>query len=108
MSRWVAFDDKTAAAVAAAAHVEPVLSPATDYLDEVLSVEGECVLVMPAVVAGKALVAQFRHPEPAPTPTPREEPGVHYEATGFLGLMDTPVYEDEPRREKRKWWRRKS
>ncbi len=105
MSRWVVFDDNTAAAVTAAAHAEPVRRPAADYLDEALSDEKEVVLVMPAELPSTALVAHFRRPLPVPAQEPEKEPAVHYEATGFLGLMDTPVYDDQPQ-PKKKWWQK--
>lgn len=105
MGRWAVFDDKSAAAVAIAAHVDPVISPGADYLVEALSWERESVLVIPSHLPAQALVAHFRRPDPPPPP-PRKEPAVRYQATGFLGLTDEPVYEDEPAPPKKKWWRR--
>ncbi len=100
MSRWVVFDENTAAAVALAAHTEPVVSRAADCLEEGLAGKEEFVLVSPSQLPATALVARFRRPEPRPAP----EPMVQYEATGFLGLIDVPINADESR--PKKWWRR--
>ena len=36
-----------------------------------------------------------------------DEHAVGYQAGGMLGLMDEPVYEEEPEAPKKKWWQRK-
>lgn len=44
-------------------------------------------------------------PEPQHERTPEGERTPVYEAGGFLGLRDVPVYDDEPARPK-KWWQK--
>ena len=116
MVRWITFDDRTAAAV-----VSNVASGTAEIRDgdaflTALS-GGDCNLVLPSQTAGQVLFLQIRvnesagtrkppasvKPERSVEPKAAEE--VSYEAVGFLGLSDSPVFDDEPPRPK-KWWQK--
>lgn len=117
MVRWITFDDETAAAV-----VSNVASGTAEIRDgdaflTAIS-EGDCTLVLPSDTAGQVFFLQIRinanvneRKPPASVhldaPAQKKAVGedVSYEAVGFLGLSDSPVFEEEPRRPK-KWWQR--
>ncbi len=113
MVRWITFDDQTAAAL-----VKSVASGAAEIRDGDAFVtalhEGDCNLLLPSETPGLVLFVRVRPKiatvdvpkkpaasETAPSP---EEPAL-YEAVGFLGLSDSPVYYDEEKRQK-KWWQK--
>ncbi len=101
MTRWITFDGQSAAALAAA-QILPELHDSGDARGVALSSSSSGSLVlMPASTPGQVLVLQVRH-----VPPPKGEPEVQYEATGFLGLMDAPVYEDDQPAKPRRWWQR--
>ena len=116
MVRWITFDDQTAAAV-----VSNVASGTAEIRDgdaflTAIS-EGDCTLVFPSDTAGQVFFLQIRvnanvnerkPPASVRLDTPVEKAvgeDVSFEAVGFLGLSDSPVFEDEPHRPK-KWWQR--
>jgi hypothetical protein len=116
MVRWITFDDQTAAAV-----VSNVASGTAEIRDgdaflTAIS-EGDCTLVLPSDTAGQVFFLQIRvnanvteRKPPASVQVEAVETkavggDVSYEAIGFLGLSDSPVFEDEPQRPK-KWWQR--
>ncbi len=99
MTRWIVFDPQSAEAVAGA-QLSPELH-AGDALGAALSSLKESVVVMPASDAERALVVRIRRVPAAPA-----EPEAKYEATGFLGLMDAPVYEDDEPLKPKKWWQK--
>ncbi|SRR5579864_5283402 len=116
MVRWITFDDQTAAAV-----VSNVASGTAEIRDgdaflTAIS-EGDCTLVLPSDTAGQVFFLQIRinanvneRKPPASVQVETVETkavggDVSYEAIGFLGLSDSPVFEDEPHRPK-KWWQR--
>ena len=98
--RWTAFDQETAAALAK--HVEnvEVSRTAADEVESALeaSASGPAALVMPAVDGEHTLLATFKtREERDPAAEEPMEPS-SYEAGGFLGLADEPVYEEKKRR----------
>jgi hypothetical protein len=110
MVRWITFDDQTAAAV-----VSTVASGTAEIRDgdafESALHQGDCTLLLPSQTPGQVLFLQVRlrldpvaESSLAVKPHNTEEP-VSYEAGGFLGLVDSPVYEDEAPRPK-KWWQK--
>ncbi len=117
MVRWITFDDRTAAAV-----VSNVASGTAEIRDGdaflTAMSEGDCTLVLPSETAGEVLFVQIRVNANIGARKPSEsvkldevvkdkavgdEPG--YEAVGFLGLSDSPVFDEEPRHPK-KWWQK--
>ena len=115
MVRWVTFDDRTAAALASTVASGTAEIRDGDALETALEM-GDCTLILPADVPGQVLFVQMRM-----TVTPAAsnhaadrlesgavdatEPCEMFEASGFLGLSDSAVYEDEPAAPK-KWWRK--
>ena len=117
MVRWITFDDQTAAAV-----VSNVASGTAEIRDgdaflTAIS-EGDCAIVLPSESAGQVLFLQIRvnsnvnarkPPASVKLETPAETKAVgeeaSYEAVGFLGLSDSPVFEQESPHPK-KWWQK--
>lgn len=81
--------------------IETAADPARSALEQ-----ASAVLVMPAREDDQALIATIRSSRPVPAPA-KEVAGdkkvAAYEAGGFLGLEDVPVYEEEPAKP---WWKR--
>ncbi len=123
MSRWIAFDDATAAALAAAdpSHTASIERQPGDPLQKALGA-GQGVVILPALEKGQALVLDVRRsaaltrPEASVPPAASAAPSVDasrpaepvgYRAGGFLGLSDEPVFEDETqaqeKKKKRRW-----
>lgn len=102
MTRWIAFDRQSAAAVFASARITAELHDAGDALGAALASDKDNVVLMPSREPARALVAQIRR---APVAADDQRPPVAYEAAGFLGLIDEPVYDEEPAKPK-KWWRK--
>src|SRR5581483_5683844 len=99
MVRWIAFDDETAEAVVSrfkrgAAEIEH-----GDPLTLALESERPTVLILPSETPDKAMLAKV-------SPTPGL---ITYEATGFLGLTDTPIVKRQSAhevRDKASWWKK--
>jgi hypothetical protein len=115
MVRWVTFDDQTAAALATTVASGTAEIRDGDALETALEM-GDCTLILPADVPGQVLFLQMRmnfSPAASKDETIRvesggvnvDEPSEQYEATGFLGLTDSAVYEDQPATPK-KWWQK--
>jgi len=124
VSRWIAFDDDTASALAAAdpSHTASVARQPGDPLQKALGA-GEGVVILPSLEKGQALVLDIRRsaaltrPEASAPPSAsaaasvdasRPAQPVGYRAGGFLGLSDEPVFEDETppqgKEKKKRWW----
>src|SRR5512146_2755934 len=99
MSRWIAFDTVSAAAIGAAAQTAPELHHG-DALSAALASNRPAVVVTPSNAPGRALVLQVRRPPGADELRP-----IGYEITGFLGLVDQPIFEEAPTPPK-KWWQK--
>lgn len=97
MSRWIAFDDQTAAAIKDRAGSAELHSG--DPLQFALNLATPSLVVLPS--AGKVLLARLR------PIAKKKEPHIVFEASGFLGLSDNPVLlDDAPEPPKKKWWQR--
>ncbi len=103
MSRWITFDRESRTAIAAATPFTPELHDGgnNDALGAALASAEDSVLLMPAADSERVLIVQIRHVAPV---KPAERTPV-YEAGGFLGLRDEPVYDSEPAPPK-KWWQK--
>ena len=104
MVQFTAFDPTTRAAAQAAAHAEVALSSG-DVLSAVLECEN-AVAILPAG-EGTAFLVTVRKRAPRPVAALdvarwQSPAAVGYSAGGFLGLLDEPVYEEEPK----SWWRK--
>lgn len=114
MARWIAFDEESTA-IAAAQTGMAVSFKQGDALEDALASSKPAVVLLPGETSEEIVVVELR-PTPMATgaepPPPRQESSqpnladepVAYEASGFLGLSDEPVFEQEP--VKKKWWQR--
>ncbi len=113
MVRWITFDDETAATL-----VKSVASGAAEIRDgdafDAALREPDCTLLLPSDSPGfvllvrmhvRAEAAEVPKKPPVSEAAPTAEDPVLYEAVGFLGLSDSPIYEAEPPRH-RKWWQK--
>ncbi len=111
MGRWIAFDEESTA-VAATQSGMAVSFQRGDALDCALAAVNPALVLMPGSSREELLVVEVRRPI-SQRSTPSAPQGsrhagdvpVAYEATGFLGLIDEPIFEDQPQ-SKKKWWRR--
>ncbi len=121
MARWIAFDDETAEAVIGrfkrgAAEIREGEQP----LEAALRCGRPSVLILPAKTAGRVLLVSIepktnassttKAPSTTTSKTHAQAP-VRYQATGFLGLTDEPVFEEEPEtpaKKKKGWWPRRA
>lgn len=98
MTRWIAFDQQTATALATALPGAELASGAGDELDAALDAAAADVpvaVVTPAAAAGgEAVLITIRARRSGQAEAEALEP-VGYQAGGFLGLSDEPVFEDE-------------
>lgn len=107
MTRWISSDESTAHALRDR-RIEPEAG-SSDALGEAMSA-GSAVLVLPGGGSG-VIVARVRRPMQAAAQPEfsvarcTDEAAVGYQAGGMLGLLDEPVYEEEPQ-PKKKWWKR--
>lgn len=107
MARCVAFDKETAQAVSTNLHLLTVCDPLANPLTSALqSKSPQALLALPADDSGRILLARFqRNPRPPCPATPLSDGPVTFEAGGFLGLSDEPVFDAEPPAS-RKWWQK--
>ncbi len=103
MSRWITFDRESRTAIAAATPFTPELHDGgnNDALGAALASANDSVVLMPAADSERVLIA---HVHQVPVAVEPERTPV-YEAGGFLGLRDEPVYDSEPAPPK-KWWQK--
>jgi hypothetical protein len=107
MIRWIAFDDETAEAIVSRFKRGAAEIQQGDPLDTVLCYDRPSILIFPSETPGKVLFARVESRLNADGLLSSEEP-VDYEATGFLGLSDEPVFTRRPPQPaiKKKWWQR--
>ena len=110
MVRWIAFDDETAEAVVSrykrgAAEIREGEEP----LDAALRLRQPSILILPAPVSDRVLLVGLE-PTAAELAFATKGP-VPYQAAGFLGLRDEPVFEEPAppkKKKKRNWWRKRA
>ena len=102
MVRFIAFDEETANVVAERFQMPVDHRPGTDAFDSALqSLSSTTLLLLPGAGGNEVLVAKIQRNLPAAVTESQKT--MSYQATGFLGLIDEPVYEpDTPK----KWWQR--
>jgi hypothetical protein len=107
MIRWIAFDDETAEAIVSRFKRGAAEIQQGDPLNTVLRYGRPSILIFPSETPGKVLFARVESQLNADGLLSSEEP-VDYEATGFLGLSDEPVFTRRPPQPaiKKKWWQR--
>jgi len=122
MGRLIAFDQQTASALVAGTRTAAQMGHGSP-LKAAIGSETEATLLMPSRQRDELLVVQVRRPVQsvqAPAAKPEKKRGwwlmpdekpfepVSYQATGFLGLEDEPIYTEEPAAPpppKKKWWK---
>lgn len=96
--KWIAFDQETASALAQHTGNVEVARTGMDEVESALEAASArpSALLMPAADGEHTLLATFRPREAQREDKPQKhvEPK-GYEAGGFLGLADEPVYDDE-------------
>ena len=98
--KWTAFDQETAATLSKHLSDVELSKNAADAIDAAVegAANGHVALVAPASDGDASLLVTFRTKDTAATePSGSAEP-VGYQAGGFLGLSDEPLYEDRERR----------
>jgi len=108
MPQWTAFDEETSSALRSKLPEESVVEhTSTSALDYALNRQQSVVAVLPCRGFGQAGLAVFRWnsvpviPSPPP-PAPAFQGRTR--TSGFLGLTDEPVFEDDD--EKKSWWKK--
>src|SRR5690242_1686127 len=109
MPQWTALDEETSSALRSRLPEESVVEqPSSSALDYALNRNQTVVAVLPCRGFGQAGLAVIRWnsipviPPPAPAPAPTLSGKTR--ASGFLGLSDEPVFEEED--EKKSWWKK--
>jgi hypothetical protein len=107
MARCIAFDKQTAQAISVKLHWLTICDPGADAVESALQTNSpQSLLVLPSETGGRVLMAHFRrNPSLARSPAPLPPETVNFQAGGFLGLSDEPVFETEAKTPK-KWWQR--
>jgi hypothetical protein len=102
MTRWITFDRETAAAMRSHLPDHPVFeAPGRSALEYALSSSGSVVALVPSALESSCGIAVFR---PARTlHIPRNQRVLR--PSGFLGLQDEAVF-DEEAAPPRNWWQK--
>jgi len=109
--RWIVFDQVTASALRSRLPQAAVFeAPGRAAVEYALDTPKTLVALLPPAPGEIPLIAVFRPNRPQPAPQARTVP---VRATGFLGLNDAPVLDEDEGEaervpEKRRWWRRRS
>lgn len=118
MARWIAFDQKTTnilrSALAQGTRIDTLLRGPVDYA---LARPSTVIALLPAGAGDNLGIATFRRVRAAVAQRAATEvrsslpprPATQHASTrasGFLGLSDEPVFEDEVSEEKKGWWRK--
>jgi hypothetical protein len=104
MARWITFDQNTASELRSRVPWSSVFeAPGRNALECALSSSGSVVAVLDVGVEDQLAVALFRR-------LPMQEDSLlqprQIRASGFLGLGDEAVFEEEERPKAKSWWRR--
>lgn len=100
MARWIAFDSDSAEQLRKQLPFDSVVVQAGTALQAALADPSDSVVVLPGDDPNTAVIVRVHRNKQA-------EQRIRYEATGFLGLNDQPVYDDVPQpAEKKGWWKR--
>ncbi len=99
MGHWITFDDATRAALACAPEKAEIEAKQGELLTELLAAAPATALLR--ADEGQIAVLQVRRNAVA---QPQARAARRSEATGFLGLSDEAIYEEEP--VKKSWWKR--
>jgi len=103
MARCITFDKPTAQAISRNLHLLTVCNPEADPLQTALhSNYPISLLALPSENGKRVLVARFRRSQGSVLPGGNP---VGFEASGFLGLGDQPLYLPEAESPK-KWWQK--
>ena len=112
MPQWTTFDEETSSALHSRLPEESVVEHSdSSALDYALSCRQTLVAVLPCRGFGQAGLAVFRWNAVPATPRVRPEltsvpaPTGRTRTSGFLGLSDEPIFEDEEE-QKKSWWKR--
>ncbi len=111
MGRWIAFDEESTAIAAAESGVA-VSFQRGDAFDTALASAKPAIVILPGTTLEDVLVVDLIPGQRLPSlhqddgRVSSDEAPVSYEATGFLGLTDEPVFEEEPAAPVKKWWKR--
>ncbi|MBI2677970.1 MAG: hypothetical protein HYX28_04240 [Candidatus Koribacter versatilis] len=102
--KWTAFDQETAATLSAHVSDVELAQAGADELDRALNTAtggaSPAAVVAPAADRDHALLITMRAKDPnaatdgEPTPEP-----ISYQAGGFLGLADEPVFDDKKKKQ---------
>ena len=109
MGRFVVFDQETRDNLQEPSSSEVELNSSRDlqheldYLLRALDSGRTALLLLPSATGGQVRLIRTRYPVKLDREQPVREP--EYEATGFLGLTDVHLYDDE-KPAPRKWWQR--
>ena len=114
MPRWITFDQQTYSAVSSRLPHEAVFEiPGRTALEYALTNNQPVVAVLPSASGDGVSIATFRRPampavsmsaRPAVS-APASRSAANSRPSGFLGLNDEPVYEEEPQEKKSRWKR---
>ena len=101
MPRWIVFDQVTASELRSRLPQAAVFeAPGRAALEYALDNPRSVVTVLPPAPGNRSAIAVFR---PGRTQTSQPAKASPVRATGFLGLNDASVLEEEAP-EKKKWW----
>lgn len=104
MPRWIVFDEDTASKLRSRLPQASVFeAPGRAALEYALDSPKSVVTVLPSTHGNGSAVAVFR---PGRTLAAQPAKLSRVRATGFLGLSDESVFEEEQVPEKKKWWQR--
>jgi len=108
MPRWIAFDQQTSSLLRSSlAQGTTVETFGRGPLDYALAKPGAVVTILPSAGGAHVGIAVFRRPKKRKPAAPVVLPQRNVtRATGFLGLSDEAVIDEEPVQQKKGWWRR--
>ena len=106
MARCIAFDKPTAQAISRNLHLLTICDPEADPLQTALHSHAHTsLLALPAEEGKRVLVARFQRGQSFLQPAIPSRDPLGFEASGFLGLSDEPIFAQETGQPK-KWWQK--